>query len=57
MADSENNILIRFLLLQNDLLKCQNKASYTLLKELAKISFRILGFDLKHFKDISGRNM
>lgn len=26
MADSENNILIRFLLLQNDLLKCQNKS-------------------------------
>lgn len=25
------------------------KASYTLLKELAKVSFRILRFDLKHF--------
>lgn len=35
MADSENNILIRFLLLQIISLKCQNKASYTLLKELA----------------------
>lgn len=40
MTESENNILIRFLLLQNELLKCHDKASYILWKKLAKTKFQ-----------------